>query len=1291
MAEKEPNLNNISDKDLIERFKQKDKDLYALSDMITKKMAEIGGDNKKSKHKPVAAVKSTVAPKIDKKDTSKYLKSPLNVEYVSAKYPKVRRSWRISKFQRNGKDMIEIFNFDKSDAQNPIVEIVPLEVLKKQNPDVEKIMTDEGVKFDDDKDVKDREEAQKFLDKIKVGTTLYFNKTKEVVAVESIEEEADGTKVYKFADGSHHRDRALVYARRLGKVGLAAGPDVKKIDDSVMDLGNGIKIEAGQEYTDPKKPTIKYQIVKVEGGKMFYKIAGKNAVNAMSKAQVQKLFDSNPGIKLIEKKTKAIKAPTEDIAWGTEQMAKIKVGSEIWDSEKKMKMTVESIEDGVLYKGKKQKAYHFKERDRVAEQEMLRGFSIERLGMILKDEPIPTSAVTPEPAKTTVGLSEEKIKEIVDNLKVGAILRGTESGEDAEIVEIDQRKGKKIIFKLKKTESGEEAWYSKTELSEMLGDGDVTVISSGETSEDTEDETEEDETEGEDSEPAVPVVENTENDKESALNEINKLTEGAILLGRDSGDKFRLKRIFTSKKGVRIFEFENVATNELRTDSEAEMVNAFIAGAFTIESFGSVIDSNTTEVPNLDEVVVQNPVLPQTPSLNQLPTPQEILRNVDPEILSTQNLDASRKAYTDSYTAMLQARQDVMRGKRNWFKRQLVKITGEKISKEDLPAGHPALLAYEEAKKSYEDTKVAHGNIMYAKEKARLDRGRKTEEEKARLLSEFKSGVLFRKLILDEGTKLDEAKIEALPKRERGILNRAIQWYGGVKPKALRLVFSIAISTGVAVATGGIGVLGAAAGGTALRIAGGQVAAKIGIGIKGAFISQKKIDNKFIETKKNLGKGTGEGIFSEEWLKTQEGRFETELKKKKKNEKINRYINAGIRMSSSVGAGLMAGHFAVENAQESATDGSGIKIDHTPPSNPTVEHIDSNAIVRPGDGVENLFIRQIENNPSLATKMGWDGQSSLHSFAQGEAHRLAIETGYFDGGTEVRLGASSINHSAYVIAENPEGGFGVKEFVDGKLTEAHNMGSAFESTPDSTEYIYHGNQNGGTLDNSSPNTSGSGQMGGTTGIENTGGQMGGSGDGLQIDDTPLTDGTPIDLKESGQMGGTTGVETTGGQMGDSTSTDGSVDEAVDASAPDADVDTSSAVDAGATEAGSLTPEQIDLEVHQQTVEFVNKYFDTNLVEGINSQTWELWKGVEASQMLQTDELGHVSKMFFDGNYYDGARNVVGTATAVEAEQINNMLSDLASMANEYGVPPKAGVDLESYIEVLQRKAIEKAQ
>ncbi len=128
------------------------------------------------------------------------------------------------------------------------------------------------------------------------------------------------------------------------------------------------------------------------------------------------------------------------------------------------------------------------------------------------------------------------------------------------------------------------------------------------------------------------------------------------------------------------------------------------------------------------------------------------------------------------------------------------------------------------------------------------------------------------------------------------------------------------------------------------------------------------------------------------------------------------------------------------------------------------ELLGSLALVQKGDGVTNPLARQIEEmlkNPEQAKSLGFDGKNP-HKFALKKAAELAKEYGYIKpDGSEVRLGANSIDHASYEV-KMFDGKLAVNETFDGKDMTEGNIDKEYEysykkepkvSTPSEEEIV----------------------------------------------------------------------------------------------------------------------------------------------------------------------------------------------------------------------------------------------
>ncbi|MFA6257125.1 MAG: hypothetical protein WCT29_02905 [Candidatus Paceibacterota bacterium] len=126
------------------------------------------------------------------------------------------------------------------------------------------------------------------------------------------------------------------------------------------------------------------------------------------------------------------------------------------------------------------------------------------------------------------------------------------------------------------------------------------------------------------------------------------------------------------------------------------------------------------------------------------------------------------------------------------------------------------------------------------------------------------------------------------------------------------------------------------------------------------------------------------------------------------------------------------------------------------PTHPITPEVTLNpdAIIKPGDGIESAFIRQIEHNDALATKLGWDGESDLHKFAQGEAHRMARDYGYIDKTTGEEVRVESAGKIAYEIRTEGDKIEVIEKSIKGDILDTHEKGNAFEKETDKYEKLW---------------------------------------------------------------------------------------------------------------------------------------------------------------------------------------------------------------------------------------------
>ncbi len=119
------------------------------------------------------------------------------------------------------------------------------------------------------------------------------------------------------------------------------------------------------------------------------------------------------------------------------------------------------------------------------------------------------------------------------------------------------------------------------------------------------------------------------------------------------------------------------------------------------------------------------------------------------------------------------------------------------------------------------------------------------------------------------------------------------------------------------------------------------------------------------------------------------------------------------------------------------------------------QNTNMDAVVHKGEGVETVFIRQIENNPELAKELGYSGDvndtQALHAFAGHEAHVIAIKEGYVDNaGHEIRV--AKADTIAYEIRTENGHSMVDEKTIGGEILETHHEGDKFGEHTSKYEY-----------------------------------------------------------------------------------------------------------------------------------------------------------------------------------------------------------------------------------------------
>ncbi len=340
-----------------------------------------------------------------------------------------------------------------------------------------------------------RKEANDFLDKIVEGTPLYFNQTKETRIVKTITENKSGVKTYNLDDGSSHTDKALFYARTVGKVGIGNIETEKNKTNTkseILDIGGGIKITAGQEYADSDRPSVKYEIVKVENGKVFYKMSGSRAVSSMTEEKTRKFFESNPNMKLVGQtwevsKSKKEKDPkpdtqTQEAPIGGVSMTKegadarvasLAIGDILYGVSADEYAEITNIE--TKGKGNKKKKIYTLEKRANGEvmtysaAELAERFLLGKVAIDSSSEDIGKI----EKPEYNIGA----IKNAVNDLDIGAVVKGKDSGEEYTLIRLITDKNGNKIFEFENNKTGDKRSESEREMVNSLKNDAFEILS----------------------------------------------------------------------------------------------------------------------------------------------------------------------------------------------------------------------------------------------------------------------------------------------------------------------------------------------------------------------------------------------------------------------------------------------------------------------------------------------------------------------------------------------------------------------------------------------------------------------------------------------------------------------------------------------------------------------------------------------------------------------------------------------------------------------------------------------
>ncbi len=292
--------------------------------------------------------------------------------------------------------------------------------------------------------------------------------------------------------------------------------------------------------------------------------------------------------------------------------------------------------------------------------------------------------------------------------------------------------------------------------------------------------------------------------------------------------------------------------------------------------------------PPLPPVGFINTTTPEVPrALHDRPLTRE-------EQVAYTKLKDARKAYVDEYKKFMDSRSTLQRAGNFVFGARYEKDPGA-------PNGPLETLeaAYDKAAVEYGNAMLqAYTDRVLTQEAVVAPAGQTVTQVIDAKIAHYKQNNIFNEVIVREQEELLKLKVESLPPKKRGIIGKGFDWYINLptwQKRALSISLSTGFSAGVAYATGGSSVVGAAIVKKLARTAGGVAAAQ---GVS------RLID-------KTLGATLEENIMgSKNKLKALDLSNETNFKDVKKNYKSvleNEKLAKRTLLAAKAAAGMLAG------------------------------------------------------------------------------------------------------------------------------------------------------------------------------------------------------------------------------------------------------------------------------------------------------------------------------------------------------------------------------------------------
>lgn len=391
---------------------------------------------------------------------------------------------------------------------------------------------------------------------------------------------------------------------------------------------------------------------------------------------------------------------------------------------------------------------------------------------------------------------------------------------------------------------------------------------------------------------------------------------------------------------------------------------------------------------------------------------------------------------------------------------------------------------FQRLKSEYEKTLGQYAKILYEKKAKELA----TDADKEKKMAEYTKSEIYKEVYLNEDERINQAKQEKLPAKQKKWYHDCLYKFSKL-PKYQRWLISAGVATGAAAAFTPTAIgAGALAGYFGIR------AGRAALGTLSADLTDRVLGRKIKEGKAKMEKGL-EVEFAEkikdaknvdnimkiftEQAATAREKLEAQRKKERRQHITKAIAMLGVAGGTSAGLGFLESYLVahdilpsvkgtVEPAKPKAVPGQekpvapamteqdwrqGQAMEKAmEPGTGEWEKIHELASIKKGEGIENVLIRQLEDNPQ---GMGCPEEiignaKAVHQWAGEQAHEIAKEQGYFKVGADGKITETRV----YWDAKKPTEFLLSHDTTTGKFSVAEigNKTYAYENiTPTDTE------------------------------------------------------------------------------------------------------------------------------------------------------------------------------------------------------------------------------------------------